>query len=272
MKGNGHSAIPQTEAGSMQSVPPVSGARFGPVDAPSYSVPLEQIPTVQPGLSTNAMGSARGPLMSQEAIPAVRLARSSSKCQIGYIFCSSDLFTVNSMKRSLYVDLEKDSMGFLADLILTNEGLPQDSTSIELFTHEGYPIVLNDYNKKGENTVYNNYSLLVMSLFLCFSVPLRMWELSNDALFYAFSRPKLQPFWATDEEEFTFVDPCHGMTCTCVCLHVLLMYYIVYLLIITCIFTCSSIGFFAVLSIDTHASSVYHLIEMYNATERQICK
>ena len=38
-----------------------------------------------------------------------------------------------------------------------------------------------------------------------------MWELSNDALFYALSRPKLQPFWTSDEEEFTFVDPCHGM-------------------------------------------------------------
>ena len=229
MKGNGHSAIPQTEAGSMQSVPPVSGARFGPVDAPSYSVPLEQIPTVQPGLSANAMGSARGPLMSHEAIPGVRLARSPSKCQIGYIFCSSDLFTVNSMKRSLYIDLEKDSMEFLADLILTNEGLSQDSISIELFTHEGYPIVLNDYNKKGEITVYNNY-LLVMSFFLCFSVPLRMWELSNDALFYAFYRPKLQPFWATDEEEFTFVDPCHGrymymcmFTCTTSVLHCVLV-------------------------------------------------
>ena len=46
--------------------------------------------------------------------------------------------------------------------------------------------------------------------FLSCLVPLRMWEVSNDALFYAFPRPKLQPYWATDEKEFTFVDPCHG--------------------------------------------------------------
>ena len=157
-KGNGHSAIPQTEAGSIQSVPPVNGARYGPVGAQSYSLPLEQIPAaqpVQPGLFTHAVSSARGPPMSHEPIPTVGSARIPSKCQISYIFCSGDLFTVNCMKRPLYIDLEKDSMEFLANLILTNESLPQDSTSIELFTHEGYPIVLNDYNRKGENTVYN---------------------------------------------------------------------------------------------------------------------
>ena len=50
-----------------------------------------------------------------------------------------------------------------------------------------------------------------MLLFLSSPVPLRMWELSNDAVFYAIPRPKLQPFWVTDEEDFMDdVDPCHG--------------------------------------------------------------
>ena len=139
-------------------MPAAKRARYDPVGAPSCSTPLEQIPAaqaVQPGLSVHVVGSASGAPMSQEQMSSVQSARDPSKCQISYIFCSSDLFSVNSTKRPLFVDLEKDSMEFLANLILTNESLPQDSISIELFTHEGYPIVLNDYNKKGEITVYN---------------------------------------------------------------------------------------------------------------------
>ena len=132
------------------------------MDAPSNPKPLEQIQPLQPGLSTHAMSSAREAPIPQQKIPAVQRKTVPSICQISYIFCSDDVLTVTCKKRSLLIDLEKESMEFLARLILANENLPNDSTSIELFTHEGYPIVLNDYNREGEKMlcmflIYNYY-------------------------------------------------------------------------------------------------------------------
>ena len=63
-------------------------------------------------------------------------------------------------------NLEKDSMEFLANLIVTNEELCQESTTVELFTHEGYPVPLNQYSKKGQKM----FSLCISSLVVCVCV------------------------------------------------------------------------------------------------------
>ena len=81
----------------------------------------------------------------------------SSHQEVNYIFCSRNLFIKECERKSLWINPESDTMGLVAALISEREGLDHDSTSIQLFSREGYAIPLNDYTKDGMLDLKQNY-------------------------------------------------------------------------------------------------------------------
>ena len=87
-------------------------------------------------------------------VAGVKNSRNSAVYQFKYIFCSDLMFVQHIEQQTLITDMDKETMSVLTDRILTKECLSHDSVAVELFTHEGYPLPLNDYNKQGVYIIF----------------------------------------------------------------------------------------------------------------------
>ena len=89
--------------------------------------------------------SAPTPTVEEHYVPP---ALKQKRSKMYYIFCK-DLFGRNVMREVITnLDLEHDSLEFIARMISERHKFRLDTYAIEFYSHEGYPMCVNQYNVK----------------------------------------------------------------------------------------------------------------------------
>ena len=171
------------------------GFTNSPLETPLTRTSLRSFPVPIP----TSFESAPTPTVEEHYVPP---ALKQKRSKIYYIFCK-DLFGRNVMREVITnLDLELDSLELIARMISERHKFRLDTYAIEFYSHEGYPMCVNQYNVKCK-CVCALYPCMYIYLYshTVYAVTLAQWKIRDESLVYAFARPKSQSVWIKDSEE-----------------------------------------------------------------------
>ena len=98
-------------------------------------------------------------MRSQIAVPQ----RPQSK--IYYIFCKELFKSTTTREVVSNLDLDHNSLGLVIKSIAERHHISLDDFSVELYSREGYPMCVNEYNQKCKNETFTDCFILTFANF-----------------------------------------------------------------------------------------------------------